>query len=93
MTEVDYEEMCAELYAEQLAAGEERRKVNDELRRRFGHVEIAVLILTLAGFGAFACAVFFGWPWWIPVAFLWSGWSCLISVDYIKGAATRTVFV
>ena len=79
--------------AKYFAAEENRMKANDELRRRFGRVEIVALILVLAGFGALACSVFFGWSHWISVAFIWSGWSCLCVVDYVRGAVTRTVFV
>lgn len=93
MAEPDYRAMYKKLDRQHLEDTIRRDAVNSELSRRLGRVEIVALILLLAGFGALACSVFFGWSHWISVAFIWSGWSCLCVVDYVRGAVTRTVFV
>lgn len=82
-----------DLGEEHFVAEENRKKANGELRRRLGQVEIVALVLFVAGLGSMAGAIFLGWPLWIPVAFMWSGWSCLTTADYIGGAVTRTVFI
>ena len=93
MTEVDYRAMCQKLDRQHLEDTVRRDEANHELSRRVDHVHITGLVLMIAAFGALACSIFFGWSWWISVAFMWSAWSCITAVDYVKGAVTRTVFI
>ena len=93
MTEVDYWAMYDSLNEKCAKDAARRREVNQELSRRIDHVHITGLVLMIAAFCALACSIFFDWSWWISVAFMWSGWSCITAVDYVKGAVTRTVFV
>ena len=93
MTEVDYRAMYKKLDRQHLEDTVRRDEANHELSRRIDHVHITGLVLMIAAFCALACSIFFDWSWWISVAFMWSGWSCITAVDYVKGAVTRTVFI
>ena len=90
MNGINYEAMCNNLRTEHQACRMDGCEVSRELKKRFDRVRNVAIVLFVAGLGSMAGELVLGWPWWISVALIGSGWSCMCSADYIKGAVTRT---